>query len=69
VDFDVTLEGRIVVGEVIGSDTILHVQVGDLLIKSFVPRIERMEPGTRVYVSFWSKDGYLFDQKTEKLIE
>jgi multiple sugar transport system ATP-binding protein len=65
---DVTLEGTVVVGEVIGSDTILHVRVGDWFLKSFIPRIERMEPGSKVFASFSLDDVYLFDQKTEKLI-
>ncbi len=65
---DVTLEAEIVVGEVIGSDTILHMKAGQWLMQSFVPRIERMEPGSKVFVSFGAEDVYLFDQKTEKLI-
>ncbi len=65
---DVTLEAEIVVGEVIGSDTILHMKVGQWLMQSFVPRIERMEPGLKVFVSFGAEDVYLFDQRTEKLI-
>lgn len=65
---DVTLEAEFLMGEVIGSDTILHIRIGEWLIKSFVPRIERMEPGSKVFVSFSLEDVYLFDEKTEKLI-
>jgi len=68
-EWDVTLdEAEFIMGEVIGSDTILHVKVGEWLIKSFVPRIERMKPDTKVFVSFNLDHIHLFDQETEKSI-
>jgi multiple sugar transport system ATP-binding protein len=67
-ELDVSLEAEIVMGEVIGSDTILHLKTKDVLIKSFVPRIERMEPGSKAYVSFNLDDVHLFDKSTDRLI-
>jgi len=67
-ELDVSLEAEIVMGEVIGSDTILHLKTRDVLIKSFVPRIERMEPGSKAYVSFNLDDVHLFDKRTDRLI-
>ncbi|MGQ9617024.1 MAG: TOBE domain-containing protein, partial [Spirochaetota bacterium] len=67
-DADVTLQGEIVIGEVIGSDTILHMKIGNTLLKSFVPKIERLIPGSKAFVSFNLENVYFFKKDTGERI-
>ena len=56
------LEGKILLTEVVGSDTIVHVAIGADAIEVFTPGIYREDVGKRVYVSFDPRKIYLFDK-------
>ncbi|MFQ6067090.1 MAG: ABC transporter ATP-binding protein [bacterium] len=65
---DASLEAKIVVGEVIGSDTIVHLRLGEHLLKAFVPEIYRAGLGKTLWISFNLSDVHLFDGVTSKII-
>jgi ABC-type sugar transport system ATPase subunit len=56
------LEGKILLTEVVGSDTIVHVSVGSDAIEVFTPGIYREDVGKSVFVSFDPRKIYLFDK-------
>ena len=60
--------GKILLTEVVGSDTIVHVGIGSEAIEVFTPGIYREEVGTGVFVSFDPRKIYLFDKTGGQLI-
>jgi ABC-type sugar transport system ATPase subunit len=56
------LEGKVLLTEVVGSDTIVHVGVGSHAMEVFTPGIYREDVGKRVYLSFDPRDIYLFEK-------
>jgi multiple sugar transport system ATP-binding protein len=64
----ISLEGKIFVGEIIGAETILHIKLGEVVVKSFVPYVYRVDPGEDVWVSFDLDKMHLFDKKSENRI-
>jgi ABC-type sugar transport system ATPase subunit len=58
------VEGKMVLTEVIGSDTIVHVMVGNQTLQSFVPGIYRSVSDEAIYVGFDPSDIYLFRKDT-----
>lgn len=60
--------GELMLTEVIGSDTIVQVAVGENILKMFVPRIYREDIGKQIYINFDPQLIYLFDKETGKLI-
>jgi len=58
------LEGKILLTEVVGSDTIVHVAVGSDAIQVFTPGIYREDVGKSVCVSFDPRKIYLFDKSS-----
>jgi len=65
---DGALSGKIFGYEVLGSDTIAYVSVGNTLIQVFVPFIYEPKINADVRLSFDLDDLYFFDSKTEKPI-
>lgn len=65
---DICFPARILVGEVIGSDTIVHLKIGDHLLKAFVPRIFRTEFNQKIWVSFNLNNIYLFDGESQEIL-
>lgn len=58
---DVEFEGRIALTEVIGSDTIVHLDVGEKeYLRVFVPAIYKKPIGERIKVAFNLSDLYIF---------
>jgi ABC-type sugar transport system ATPase subunit len=55
-------EAKILLTEVVGSDTIVHVRVGNDSVEVFTPGIYREDVGTSVFVSFDPRKIYLFDK-------
>lgn len=62
------VKGEVVLGEVIGSDTIVHVKIGKDKIKIFVPRIYRVPIGEKIWLHFNTRDIYLFNRQTGECI-
>ncbi len=60
--------GKILLTEVVGSDTIVHISVGEDTIEVFTPGICREDVDTGTYVSFDPRKIYLFDNETGRLI-
>lgn len=67
-EMDACFEAKIVVGEVIGSDTIVHLRLGQHLLKAFVPEIYRAGLGKTVWISFNLGDIHIFDHTTSKIM-
>ena len=58
------VKGKMILTEVIGSDTIVHVLVGNQTLQSFVPGIYRNVSDEAVYVGFDPDDVYVFRKDT-----
>ena len=56
------MEGKILLTEVVGSDTIVHVTIGGEAMEVFTPGIYREDVGKSVYVSFDPRKIYLFEK-------
>lgn len=63
------LEGKVVLSEVVGSDTIVHIEIEGLVLRSFVPGVFRVSPGERISFGFSMEDVYLFSVSTGKNVE
>ena len=63
-----TCSGTILLTEVVGSDTIVHVNAAEETVEVFTPGIYRQDVGKGVYVSFDPRKIYLFDKESGKLI-
>ena len=59
----ISLKGKIVLTEIIGSDTIVHVSIGEHLLESFVPRIYHGMLDEKIWISFKREKILLFDKK------
>ena len=59
---------KTILGEVIGSDTIVHFKLGENLVKVFVPRIYRLFGGEEAWIKIDPKSVYVFDKRNEKSI-
>jgi multiple sugar transport system ATP-binding protein len=64
----VSFEAQVVLGEVIGSDTIVHLRAGQTALKSLVRGLYRPPIGERTWAYFHTPDAYLFDSKTGESI-
>jgi ABC-type sugar transport system ATPase subunit len=60
--------GTIVLTEVVGSDTIVHVRVADQTVEVFTPGIYRREVGETIYVDVDLRQIYVFDKESGELI-
>lgn len=67
-EMDASFEAKIVVGEVIGSDTIVHLRLGPHLLKAFVPEIYRARLGKTIWISFNLSNIHIFDGTTSKIV-
>ena len=67
---DVKFESELIVGEVIGSDTILHFKVKGQIFKAFIPMMYPGRVGEKLWLSFNLDNIRLFDKNTgESLME
>lgn len=58
---ELTIDGRIKITEVVGSDTIVHMDIGlNETIRVIVPTIYRRAPGEKITVAFNMEDIYVF---------
>ncbi len=64
----VVLSGKLLLTEVIGSDTIVHIDVGDKTLEVFTPGIYRQAMGKELSVSFDPQALYLFEKESGRLI-
>jgi len=60
--------GKILLTEVVGSDTIVHINAAEETIEVFTPGIYRQDVGKDVFVSFDPRKIYLFDKESGQLI-
>ncbi|MGQ9473552.1 MAG: ABC transporter ATP-binding protein [Candidatus Caldatribacteriaceae bacterium] len=66
---EITWIGKVLLSEVVGSDTIVHVQIGEsLVLRSFVPGIYRVAVGESIKVGFQKNNVYVFDENGESLV-
>ena len=61
-------KGSLMLTEVIGSDTIVHVDMGQCKLEVFTPGIYRQDIGKEVLLTFNPKILYLFDKGSGQLI-
>jgi ABC-type sugar transport system ATPase subunit len=61
-------EGKILLTEVVGSDTIVHVAIGSDSIEVFTPGIYREDVGKSIFVSFDPRKIYLFEKSTGQFV-
>jgi ABC-type sugar transport system ATPase subunit len=62
------LNGKVYLSEVLGSVTVVHVTVGDVLLRVFVSAVRRIPSGTPVWLSYELERFHLFDAQTGKAI-
>jgi inositol-phosphate transport system ATP-binding protein len=60
--------GRVFLTEVIGSDTIVHIEVGKHTLEVFTPGIYRETIGKQVHIGFDPQLLYMFDKETGQFI-
>lgn len=60
--------GEMILTEVIGSDTIIHVTIGNQTLQSFVPGIHRNVSDEAVYIEFDPSNVYLFRKESGAFI-
>lgn len=66
---EISWDGEVLLSEIVGSDTIVHLRVGkDLVLRSFVPGIYRVAVGARVKVNFRKDDIYAFKESGESVL-
>jgi len=65
---DVEMDAELRICEIIGSDTILHLDHGGVLIKVFVPEILKGDPGDRLSIHFGPKGMHFFSAADGRLI-
>lgn len=62
------LSGKVFISEVMGSYTLVHVSIGDVLLRVFVPAVRRIPSGTAVWLTYELDRLHLFDTETGKAI-
>jgi multiple sugar transport system ATP-binding protein len=65
---EASFKADVIIGEVVGSDTIVHLKAGSLLMKVFVQGILRASPGEHVEVGFSLDSLYVFDKQDGKAL-
>ncbi|MGC8777298.1 MAG: ABC transporter ATP-binding protein [Candidatus Caldatribacteriaceae bacterium] len=66
---EISWDGEVVLSEIVGSDTIVHLKVGkDLTLRSFVPGIYRVAVGAHVTVNLWRDTIYAFKESGESIL-
>lgn len=63
---DFTFEASVVLSEVVGSDTIVHLSVEGVTLRAFVPQIFRRPSGERIPIGFRREDLYFFSSQSGK---
>jgi ABC-type sugar transport system ATPase subunit len=67
-DEGIFIAGQMLLTEVIGSDTIVHIDLGKNTIESFVPGIYRHVTDKQIYISFNPGAAYLFEQDSGSFV-
>ncbi len=67
-DAGVFIAGQMLLTEVIGSDTIVHIDLGKNTIESFVPGIYRNVTDKQIYISFNPGAAYLFEKDSGSFV-
>ncbi|MCX7729769.1 MAG: ABC transporter ATP-binding protein, partial [Candidatus Caldatribacterium sp.] len=60
---DFVFEASIILGEVVGSDTVVHLSIGDVALRAFVPQIFRKPSGEKISLGFRREDLYFFSSQ------
>jgi len=64
----VKFEGEVIITEVIGSETIIHVQYNEARLAVHVPMIYRLLPGDKLKIGFRPCDAFIFRKADGSLI-
>ena len=67
-DAGLSVTGQMLLTEVIGSDTIVHIDLGKNTIQSFVPGIYRNVHDKQIFVGFHPGSIYLFEQNSGSFV-
>ena len=62
------IEGTVLITEVLGSETLIHVDIEGRRLVIYVPEIFRIQPGNKIWLLLDSNQIYLFDGLTGKLL-
>ncbi|MEN3186256.1 MAG: ABC transporter ATP-binding protein [Atribacterota bacterium] len=66
---EIVWDGEVLLSEVVGSDTIVHLKIGgDLALRSFVPGIYRVAVGSHVKVNLSKNTIYAFKESGESVV-
>lgn len=60
---DFSFEARVILSEIVGSDTIVHLSVGNVSLRAFVPQIFRRPPGEKIPIGFSKESLYFFSSR------
>ncbi|MEM3381312.1 MAG: ABC transporter ATP-binding protein [Nitrososphaerota archaeon] len=64
----IELELDVIITEIIGSESLVHLKFGDQKMVIYVPSIRRYEPKDKIRVAFNQKEIYIFSKDTGDLI-
>ena len=64
---EISFNAKVILSEVVGSDTILHVEARGEIIRIVIPTIYRVEHGKKITAGFNPRDLYIFTGKGEFL--
>lgn len=67
-DTGISIAGQMLLTEVIGSDTIVHIDLGNNMVESFVPGIYRSVSDKQIYISFHPGAIYLFEKSSGSFV-
>ena len=62
------LELETIVTEIIGSESLVHLKLGDGKMVIHIPSIRRFEPGERLKIAFNQKEVFIFSKATGELV-
>ncbi|MEM3871637.1 MAG: ABC transporter ATP-binding protein [Nitrososphaeria archaeon] len=65
----VKFEGEVIITEVIGSETIIHIKYNELRLAVLVPKIYRLLPGDKLTIGFDPDDTFIFRKSDGFLIK
>ena len=62
------LELEVIITEIIGSESLVHLKFGDQKMVIYIPSIRRFEPGDRLKIVFNQKEVFVFSKATGDLV-
>jgi ABC-type sugar transport system ATPase subunit len=62
------LDATVIVTEIEGSESIIHVDCGGRRLITYYPYVKRLDPGEHVRLAVRLGDIYIFDKSTEEFV-